>query len=80
MRPIRRRPKLSLHHPGLRIYLINLPRGRHRPALTAEIQEALEESTVPYRVEVVDIASADPAFRERYAQAVVRGIQAYFRR
>ena len=31
----------------------------------AGLREALEESTIPYRVEVVDLADAGPAFRER---------------
>jgi predicted nucleotidyltransferase len=33
--------------------------------LLARLREALEESTIPYRVDVVDLADADPAFRER---------------
>jgi len=33
--------------------------------LLAGLREALEESTIPYRVEVVDLADAGPAFRER---------------
>jgi hypothetical protein len=31
----------------------------------ARLREALEESSVPYRVDVVDLADADPDFRER---------------
>lgn len=31
----------------------------------ARLRDALEESTVPYRVDVVDIAEAAPGFRER---------------
>jgi len=34
-------------------------------ALLARLRERLEESRVPYRVDVVDLAEADPAFRER---------------
>ena len=34
-------------------------------ALLAQLREALEESRVPYRVDVVDLSEADPAFRER---------------
>jgi predicted nucleotidyltransferase len=33
--------------------------------LLARVREALEDSTVPYRVEVVDLADADAAFVER---------------
>jgi predicted nucleotidyltransferase len=35
------------------------------PGLMARLREALEESTIPYRVDVVDLADADPAFREQ---------------
>ena len=35
------------------------------PGLLAELREALEESTVPWRVEVVDLSETDAAFRER---------------
>ncbi len=34
------------------------------PALLAEIGEALEDSTVPYFIELVNLAETDPAFRE----------------
>jgi len=33
--------------------------------MLAGLREALEESTIPYRVEVVDLTEASPAFRER---------------
>ncbi len=33
--------------------------------LLGEISEALEESTVPYTVDVVDLSVADSSFRER---------------
>lgn len=33
------------------------------PGLLAHLREQLEESHIPYRVEVVDLTSADPAFR-----------------
>ncbi len=32
--------------------------------LLARLREALEESTIPYRVEIVDLRDADPRFRE----------------
>ena len=38
------------------------------PGVLATLRERLEESRVPYRVEVVDLSAADPMFRE----AVVR--------
>lgn len=34
-------------------------------AMLARLREAFEESTVPYRVDVVDLADTDGAFRER---------------
>lgn len=33
--------------------------------MLARLREALEESTIPYRVDVIDLADTDPAFRER---------------
>jgi predicted nucleotidyltransferase len=33
--------------------------------LMADLTEALEESTIPYEVDVVDLAHADSKFRER---------------
>jgi predicted nucleotidyltransferase len=41
------------------------PHGELPVALLSELDEMLEESTVPYFVDVVDLRSADPAFRER---------------
>jgi len=35
------------------------------PRTLARLRDALEESTVPYRVEVVDLGETDTAFRER---------------
>jgi len=35
------------------------------PETLARLREALEESTVPYRVDVVDLSDADTEFRER---------------
>jgi len=35
------------------------------PGLLAQVRERLEESHVPYRVEVVDLAEVDPALRRR---------------
>jgi hypothetical protein len=35
------------------------------PGLLSEMREALEESHVPWAVDVVDLAAADPALRER---------------
>ena len=37
-----------------------LPRG-----VLATLRDALEESTIPYRVDVVDLAETDSDFRER---------------
>ena len=35
------------------------------PGLLARLRERLEESHVPYRIEVVDLRGTDPAFRRR---------------
>lgn len=35
------------------------------PGALARLRERLEESHVPYRVEVVDLTDADPGFRRR---------------
>lgn len=35
------------------------------PLLLAQLREVFEESTVPYRVEVVDLSRADDTFREK---------------
>ncbi len=41
------------------------PKATLPSGLLAELREALEESTVPWRVEVVDLSETDAAFRER---------------
>jgi len=35
------------------------------PGVMARVREALEESTVPYRVDVVELRTAPPEFRDR---------------
>lgn len=42
------------------------------PGLLADLRERLEESHVPYRVEVVDLRSADPHLRERVRKEGIR--------
>ena len=41
------------------------PIGQLQPSTLADIVEALEDSTVPYFVDVVDLSNAAPEFRER---------------
>jgi predicted nucleotidyltransferase len=41
------------------------PHGELPVALLSELDEMLEESTVPYFVDLVDLRSADQTFRER---------------
>jgi hypothetical protein len=36
-----------------------------KPGTLAELRERLEESHVPYRVDLVELRDADPAFRRR---------------
>ena len=43
-------------------------------ALLASLREALEESTVPNRVDVVDLAETDAAFRDRVRREGIRWI------
>ena len=44
-----------------------LPEG-----LLSDIREALEESHIPYDVDVVDLSCADPSFRDRVMREAVR--------
>ena len=44
-----------------------LPRG-----VLSQLRERFEESTIPYRVEVVDLRRTDPAFRQRIIKEGVR--------
>ncbi len=39
--------------------------------LVGDIREALEESTIPYNVDVVDLGAADPEFRQRILRDAV---------
>jgi predicted nucleotidyltransferase len=48
-----------------------LPRSPLPTGLLSRIREALEESHVPYRVDVVDLSSVDPAFRKRVLETGV---------
>jgi uncharacterized protein len=41
------------------------------PRLIGEIAEALSESDLPYKVDVLDLASIDPAFRAQIAEGLV---------
>jgi len=43
-------------------------------ALLASLREALEESTIPNRVDVVDLAETDAAFRDRVRRDGIRWI------
>lgn len=42
------------------------------PGMLARLRERLEDSHVPYRVDVVDLTRADPAFRQRVRDEGVR--------
>ncbi len=41
------------------------PHGPLPASLLANLRDALDESTIPYRVDIVDLSAADRAFRER---------------
>ncbi len=47
------------------------PSEKARGSLLSEIRERLEESTVPYKVDVVDLRSAAPEFREKVLREAV---------
>ena len=51
--------------PGSDIDLAVESRTPLPPGLLARLRERLEESHVPYRIEVVDLREADPIFRRR---------------
>jgi predicted nucleotidyltransferase len=61
----------SRAHGGARRYSdLDLALEWDRPLgldLMAQIAEALSESDLPYKVDVVDVLTAEPAFRERLA-------------
>lgn len=38
------------------------------PGVLAELREALDESTIPYDVDLIDLSVAPPVFRERVRQ------------
>lgn len=38
------------------------------PRVLADLREALDESTVPYDVDLIDLSAASPEFRERVRQ------------
>ena len=42
-----------------------LPDAPLEPGTLARIRDALEESTIPYEVEVVDLSSVDESFRRK---------------
>jgi len=42
-----------------------LPRSPLPQGLLGDLREKLEESRVPYRVDLVDLSTVDPLFRER---------------
>lgn len=42
-----------------------LPAAPLEPGTLARIREALEESTIPYEVEVIDLSSVDEPFRRK---------------
>lgn len=42
-----------------------LPLNPLPPGLLSSIRESLEESHVPYKVDVVDLSQVEPTFRER---------------
>jgi hypothetical protein len=48
------------------------PRQPLSPLLLGDLAEALEESTIPYRVDIVDLGAAEPSLRARVLKEGVR--------
>jgi predicted nucleotidyltransferase len=65
----------SRAHGGARRYSdLDLALAWDRPVglrLIGEIAEALSESDLPYKVDILDLTAIDPAFRERIAGGLV---------
>lgn len=65
----------SRAHGGARRYSdLDLAIGWDRPLgldLTGQITEAFSESDLPYKVDILDLATADPAFRARIASSLI---------
>ena len=55
-------------HPASDVDVGVLPLTPLPAGLLSTIREALEESTVPFAVDLIDLSSADPAFRKRVLQ------------
>ena len=49
-----------------------LPREELPPAFFAELADAIEESTVPYDVDLVDLREVSPDFREKVIRTGVK--------
>jgi predicted nucleotidyltransferase len=51
--------------PGSDVDVAVEPRAPLPPRVLADLRETLEESTIPYEIDVVDLSQASPQFRER---------------
>lgn len=54
------------------IDLAILPTGPIDPGVIAELRWELEESTIPYRVDVVNLDEVEPTFRQRVLKEGIR--------
>ncbi len=49
-----------------------LPRDDLLPAFFAELADTIEESTIPYEVDLVDLRGVSPAFREEVIRTGIK--------
>lgn len=49
-----------------------LPRDEPPPAFLAELADRIEESTIPYDVDLLDLREVGPAFREKVIRSGVK--------
>lgn len=58
-------PSTSSSAPASDIDIAILPGAPLEPGTLARIRDALDESTIPYEVEVIDLSSVDESFRRK---------------
>lgn len=63
---------LGAAHPDSDIDIGVLPARPLRPGLLARLRAELEDSSIPYTVDVVDLSETDSSFREKVLQDAVR--------
>ncbi len=64
---------ICCHCPTSDIDVAILPLNPLPPGLLSSIRESLEESLVPFTVDVIDLSQAEPAFKERVEREGIEG-------